>query len=33
VRLRNVTVNQHGEVVQTMSASALVLRRDDGIAR
>jgi len=32
VRLRNVTVNQHGEVVQTMSASALVLRRDDGIA-
>jgi acyl dehydratase len=33
VRLRNVTVNQHGEVVQTMSASALVLRRGDGIAR
>jgi len=32
VRLRNVTTNQHGEVVQTMSASALVLRRDDGIA-
>ena len=32
VRLRNVTVNQHSEVVQTMSASALVLRRDDGIA-
>jgi acyl dehydratase len=33
VRLRNVTVNQHGEVVQTMSASALVLRRGHGIAR
>jgi acyl dehydratase len=33
VRLRNVTVNQRGEVVQTMSASALVLRRSDGIAR
>src|SRR6266513_4670397 len=32
VRLRNVTVNQRGEIVQTMSASALVLRRDDGIA-
>src|SRR5213079_2759287 len=32
VRRRNVTVNQHGEVVRTMSASALVLRRDDGIA-
>jgi acyl dehydratase len=31
VRLRNVTVNQHGEVVQTMSASALVLRRGHGI--
>src|SRR5437763_2157556 len=31
VRLRNVTVNQHGEVVQTMSASALVLRRGNGI--
>src|SRR5216110_1523200 len=30
VRLRNVTVNQHGEVVQTMSASALVLRRGNG---
>src|SRR5256886_8200499 len=27
VRLRNVTTNQRGEVVQTMSASALVLRR------
>src|SRR5881227_4075114 len=26
VRLRNVTVNQRGEIVQTMSASALVLR-------
>jgi acyl dehydratase len=33
VRLRYVTVNQHGEVVQTMSASALVLRRGDGITR
>jgi acyl dehydratase len=33
VRLRNVTVNQRDEVVQTMSASALVLRRGDGIAR
>jgi acyl dehydratase len=33
VRLRNVTTNQRGEVVQTMSASALVLRRGDGIAR
>src|SRR6266566_1267779 len=32
VRLRNVTVNQHGEVVQMMSASALVLRRGNGIA-
>jgi len=32
VRLRSVTVNQHGEVVQTMSASALVLRRGNGIA-
>ena len=27
VRLRNVTTNQRGEVVQTMTASALVLRR------
>jgi acyl dehydratase len=27
VRLRNVTTNQRGEVVQTMFASALVLRR------
>src|SRR5213082_3786855 len=27
VRLRNVTVNQRGEIVQTMFASALVLRR------
>src|SRR2546430_509309 len=27
VRIRNVTTNQRGEVVQTMSASALVLRR------
>jgi acyl dehydratase len=33
VRLRYVTVNQHGEVVQTMSASALVLRRGQGITR
>jgi acyl dehydratase len=33
VRLRNVTVNQHGEVVQTMSASALVLRRGHGMTR
>jgi acyl dehydratase len=32
VRLRNVTTNQRNEVVQTMSASALVLRRGDGIA-
>jgi acyl dehydratase len=28
VRIRNVTTNQHGEVVQTMFASALVPRRD-----
>src|SRR5712691_5418988 len=28
VRIRNVTANQRGEVVQTMFASALVLRRD-----
>jgi acyl dehydratase len=27
VRLRNVTTNQRGEIVQTMFASALVLRR------
>jgi acyl dehydratase len=27
VRLRYVTTNQHGEIVQTMFASALVLRR------
>ena len=33
VRLRNVTVNQHGEIVQTMSASALVLRRSDTITQ
>src|SRR5881227_2729678 len=33
VRLRNVTVNQRGEIVQTMSASALVLRRSDRITR
>ena len=29
VRIRNVTANQRGEVVQTMFASALVLRRKD----
>src|ERR1700687_1883839 len=29
VRLRNVTTNQRGEIVQTMAASALVLRRSD----
>ena len=28
VRIRNVTTNQRGEVVQTMTASALVLRRE-----
>jgi acyl dehydratase len=33
VRLRNVTTNQRGEIVQTMAASALVLRRSDGITR
>jgi acyl dehydratase len=33
VRLRNVTTNQHGETVQTMTASALVLRRSEGITR
>ena len=33
VRLRNVTTNQRGEVVQTMFASALVLRRSDRITR
>ena len=27
IRIRNVTTNQRGEVVQTMSAAALVLRR------
>jgi acyl dehydratase len=27
IRLRNVTTNQHGEVVQTMLASAIVRRR------
>src|ERR1700720_3346520 len=31
VRLRNVTTNQDGEIVQTMAASALVLRRSEGI--
>jgi acyl dehydratase len=30
IRLRNVTTNQHGEIVQTMLASALVPRRVDG---
>ncbi len=33
VGLRNVTVNQRGEIVQTMSASALVLRRSDTITQ
>jgi acyl dehydratase len=33
VRLRNVTTNQDGEIVQTMAASALVLRRSEGITR
>ena len=33
VRLRNVTTNQRNEIVQTMAASALVLRRSDGITR
>ena len=33
VRIRNVTTNQRGEVVQTMMASALVLRRSDKITR
>ena len=33
VRIRNVTTNQRGEVVQTMFASALVLRRSDRITR
>lgn len=33
VRLRYVTTNQRNEIVQTMSASALVLRRSDGITR
>jgi acyl dehydratase len=33
VRLRNVTTNQRGEIVQTMTASALVLRRSDRITR
>ena len=28
IRLRNVTTNQSGEIVQTMFASALVLRRN-----
>jgi acyl dehydratase len=27
IRLRNVTTNQHGEIVQTMLASAMVARR------
>src|ERR1700720_3490256 len=31
IRLRNVTTNQDGEIVQTMAASALVLRRSEGI--
>ena len=33
VRLRNVTTNQRGQIVQTMTASALVLRRSKGITR
>jgi acyl dehydratase len=33
VRIRNVTTNQRGEVVQTMFASALILRRSDRITR
>src|SRR5207302_2402159 len=33
VRIRNVTTNQRGEVVQTMFASALVLRRSDRLTR
>ena len=33
VRIRNVTTNQRGEVVQTMFASTLVLRRSDRITR
>ena len=33
VRLRNVTTNQRGEIVQTMTASALVLRRSNRITR
>jgi acyl dehydratase len=33
VRLRNVTTNQRNEIVQTMTASALVLRRSAGITR
>ena len=33
VRLRNVTTNERGKIVQTMAASALVLRRSDGITR
>src|SRR5438270_13055364 len=33
VRLRNATTNQRGEVVQTMAASALVLRGGHGIIR
>ena len=33
VRIRNMTTNQRGEVVQTMFASALVLRRSDRITR
>ena len=33
VRIRNVTANQRDEVVQTMFASALVLRRSDRITR
>src|SRR3989475_5554915 len=33
IRLRNVTTNQRGEIVQTMLASAMVPRRTDRITR
>src|SRR5213595_759138 len=33
VRIRNTTTNQRGEIVQTMMASALVLRRSDTITQ
>jgi len=31
IRLRNVTTNQHGEIVQTMLASAMVPRREGAL--